>query len=150
MSRSATSLYGRNRPFRVRQHIAWAPVCLHGSGKPIHFLRPETNMTKSARAPWLGATMLILASLVATGPADAQRIEWVQGHASEREACSHAGGRYEEGPGYFACIQERRVPEAPCAERGPGAKGCAAGAPSRIPGFIQRAWSGLRGFRFGR
>ena len=28
-------------------------------------------LTKSARAPWLGATMLILASLASTGHADA-------------------------------------------------------------------------------
>jgi len=107
-------------------------------------------LAKSARAPWLGATILILAGLASTGHADAQRIELVQAQASEREACSHAGGRYEEGPGYFACIQERRVPEVPCAERGPGANRCAAAAPSRIPGFMQRALSGLRSFRFGR
>ena len=106
-------------------------------------------LTKSARAPWLLATTLILASLAASGRADAQRIELAQAHSGAREACSHTGGRYEEGPGYSACNQERRVPEAPCAERGPGNR-CAAAAPSRIPGFIQRAWSGIRGFRFGR
>jgi hypothetical protein len=106
--------------------------------------------TKSTHAPWLGAALLILASLTSSGRADAQRIEFVQAHSSEREACSRTGGRYEEGPGYFACIQERRAPEPPCLERGPGNRCGAASPPSRIPGFIQRAWSGLRGFRFGR
>jgi hypothetical protein len=96
-------------------------------------------LTKSATARLLGAMILIMASLAQTGQASAQRIEMNQSQArtAEREACSHSGGRYEEAPGYFACIEERRSPAA---------------TPSRlpVPGLIQRAWSGLRGFRFGR
>jgi hypothetical protein len=93
--------------------------------------------TKFATARLLGAMILIMASLAQIGQANAQRVDLTQARAGEREACSRAGGRYEEGPGYFACIEERRTPAA---------------APSRlpVPGLIQRAWSGLRGFRFGR
>ena len=94
-------------------------------------------LSKIATARLLGAMILIMASLAQTGQADAQRIDTTQARAGEREACSRAGGRYEEAPGYFACVEERRSPAA---------------APSRppVPGLIQRAWSGLRGFRFGR
>jgi hypothetical protein len=111
----------------------------YGSLKLIHTSSTgdPPMRTKSATALLLGAMLLITASLAQTERAHAQRIDLTQARAAEREACSRAGGRYEEAPGYFACIEERRSPAA---------------APSRVPvpGLIQRAWNGLRGFRFGR
>lgn len=102
--------------------------------------------TKPATVLSLGAMILIMTALAQTTLAAAQAIELAQAHSTEsREACDHAGGRYELGPGYFACIDGRRNPQTPCPERerdtyhcsaapAPGMPACfsASGAESRI------------------
>jgi hypothetical protein len=108
-------------------------------------------ITKPATAFSLGATILMMTALAQTAPAAGQPIELARAHNTEsREACERAGGHYEEGPGYFACIDGRRNPQVPCAERERGADPCSAATPSGKPGLIQRVWSRLKSFRTGR
>ena len=107
--------------------------------------------TKPAPVLSLGATILIATAFAQSSLAAASTIELAQAHSTEsREACDHAGGRYEEGPGYFACIDGRRNPQTPCPEREREANHCAAAAAPGLPGLLQRAWSRVRNFRFGR
>jgi hypothetical protein len=55
--------------------------------------------TKPATVLVLGAMILVTTALVQTTRAAVPTIDLV--HSTEsREACEHAGGRYEEGPGY--------------------------------------------------
>lgn len=107
--------------------------------------------TKPASVLSLGAMILIMTILAQTTLAAAPTIELAQAHGTESwEACDHAGGRYEEGPGYFACIDGRRSPQPSCPEREREANHCAAAAAPGLPGLLQRAWSRVRNFRFGR
>jgi hypothetical protein len=105
--------------------------------------------TKPATVLVLGAMILVTTALAQTTRAAVPTIDLV--HSTEsREACEHAGGRYEEGPGYFACVDGRRSWEAPCAERERGSNSCSAAVPPGSPGLIRRAWTRLRSLRFGR
>ena len=107
--------------------------------------------TKPATALSLGAMILMMTTLAQTTPAGAQTIELAQAHITEsREACDRAGGRYEEGPGYLACIDGRRNPEAPCAEGERATHRCPAAAPPGTPSLLQRTWSRFKNFRVGR
>jgi hypothetical protein len=107
--------------------------------------------TKPTTVLSLAVMILVTTALAQTTLAAASTIEMAQAHSTEsREACDHAGGRYEEGPGYFACIDARRSREAPCAERERGSNPCSAAAPPGTPGLIQRAWTRLKSFRMGR
>jgi hypothetical protein len=107
--------------------------------------------TKPANVLSLGVMILATTALAQTTLAAAPTIELAQAHSTEsREACDHAGGRYEEGPGYFACVDGRRSREVPCAERERGGNPCSAAAPLGTPGLIQRAWTRFKNFRMGR
>jgi hypothetical protein len=107
--------------------------------------------TKPATALSLGAMILTMSTLAQTTAAATQPIEMAQTHFTEsREACDRAGGRYEEGPGYFACIDGRRNPEAPCAESERATNHCPAIAPPGTLSLLQRTWSRLKNFGMGR
>jgi hypothetical protein len=106
-------------------------------------------LTKPATVLSLGAMILIMTTLAQTTLAACPTIS-AQAHSTEsREACDHAGGRYEEGPGYFACIDGRRSPQMPCPERERDDNHCSAAAAPGAPGLFQRAWS-VKNLRLGR
>ncbi len=108
---------------------------------------PAKLPTKPATVLSLGAMILIMTALAQTSLAATPTIELAQAHSIEsKEACDHAGGRYEEGPGYFACIDGRRNQQTPCPERERDTNHCSA-APA--PGTLQRAWSRVQEFSLG-
>jgi hypothetical protein len=106
-------------------------------------------LTKPPAVLSLGAMILIMTTLAQTTLAAGPTILARAQNTESREACDHAGGRYEEGPGYFACIDGRQSPQMPGPERERDNNHSSAEAAPGAPGPFQRPWS-LKNFRLRR
>jgi hypothetical protein len=93
--------------------------------------------TKSLIKPLLLALSL---AAMAAHASSAPGVELAQADAiANRDACERAGGRFEEGPGYFACFNQRSAPQGPCGDKGRSIDPCAPRARNFLDWFRRDA-----------